>query len=102
MKRIPQVFTGTGDLFAALLLAYFKPSSGPDALCQACDKVVSTMQSVLERTLEYRKYKSIEDIKVGDPAIAKSMLMADVELKLVQSRDLILQPNVVSRSCVIP
>lgn len=91
------------------------------------------MQSVLAKTLEYRKYKSIDEVllmlrsnkhdddidddngggvvvvantgaaKEGDDLkLAKSVLMADVELKLVQSRDLIIAPKPGPRACLCP
>ena len=41
-------FTGTGDLFAATLLAW--SSKSPHNLVEACEKVIATLQAVCKRT----------------------------------------------------
>eukprot|EP00293_Proteomonas_sulcata_P013345 CAMPEP_0184300350 /NCGR_PEP_ID=MMETSP1049-20130417/10778_1 /TAXON_ID=77928 /ORGANISM="Proteomonas sulcata, Strain CCMP704" /LENGTH=302 /DNA_ID=CAMNT_0026611043 /DNA_START=58 /DNA_END=966 /DNA_ORIENTATION=+ len=74
---IPQIkasFTGTGDLTAALVLAWFQHT---DSLATVLENVVSTVQSVLSKTME----------SGGTTPQAK-------ELKLVQSRDSIVSPKV--------
>ena len=66
MPKIPAQFTGTGDLFAALLLAWGQETLQVSKytlskiiillLCStqtACEKTVSTMHSVLQRTLKH-------------------------------------------------
>ena len=66
---IGQKFTGTGDMFASLLLSWI---SKGDKASVACEKAVGTMQAVLKRTVE-----------MGG------------ELKIVQSRGDIEEPKII-------
>ncbi|KAI9144439.1 Ribokinase-like protein [Paraphysoderma sedebokerense] len=102
-------FTGTGDLFAALLLAYLSsspPSSvsvltsttslspstldSPSPLAIASAKAVSTMQKVLNRTLSYYTTHSKLSDNQGegkiDPAAENARIRRLCELRLIQSR----------------
>ena len=45
-------FTGTGDLMAALLLAWTHRHPGADGVAIAMEKAGATMQAVLKRTVE--------------------------------------------------
>ena len=78
---LPGHFTGTGDLCAALFLAHTAKISDTDTppnvnqIPDALEKVVNTMFAILKRTSE------------GSGQSVKSR-----ELKLIQSKDLILQP----------
>ena len=65
---IGEKFTGTGDMFASLLLSWI---SKGDKASVACEKAVGTMQAVLKRTVE-----------MGG------------ELKIVQSRQEIEKPEI--------
>ncbi|CAH0473543.1 unnamed protein product [Peronospora belbahrii] len=69
---IESYYTGTGDLFAALLLAWLYRF--PDDFKRALENVVSTIQDVLCITL-----------KLGGK---------NCDLKLIQSRDVIINPTV--------
>jgi hypothetical protein len=51
IPRLPSVFTGSGDLTAALLLAH--SSALPRALATACERTMATVQAVCRRTMEY-------------------------------------------------
>ncbi|KAL8190453.1 UNVERIFIED_CONTAM: hypothetical protein K2H54_054412 [Gekko kuhli] len=51
--KVDAVFVGTGDLFAAMLLAW--THKHPDNLKVACEKTVSAMQHVLQRTIKSAK-----------------------------------------------
>ncbi|KAJ7320619.1 hypothetical protein JRQ81_020130, partial [Phrynocephalus forsythii] len=51
--KVDAVFVGTGDLFAAMLLAW--THKHPDNLKVACEKTVSAMQHVLQRTIRSAK-----------------------------------------------
>uniref|UniRef100_A0A8C8W3S3 Pyridoxal kinase n=1 Tax=Peromyscus maniculatus bairdii TaxID=230844 RepID=A0A8C8W3S3_PERMB len=53
MRKVDAVFVGTGDLFAAMLLAW--THKHPDNLKVACEKTVSAMQHVLQRTIRCAK-----------------------------------------------
>jgi pyridoxal/pyridoxine/pyridoxamine kinase len=57
MPQLPAHFTGTGDLFAALLLAWLHNHS--DDLKLAVEKTVSTMQRVLKRTYTKAKGETV-------------------------------------------
>ena len=48
---IPSSFTGTGDLFAALFLAWMTKTDGQ--LKSSVEKTVATLQAVIKRTYEY-------------------------------------------------
>ena len=50
IPKLPAIFTGTGDLFASLLLAWMQKH--PNDLKLACEKTMSAVQSVLNRTLK--------------------------------------------------
>jgi pyridoxine kinase len=76
-------FVGTGDLFAALSIAWFDKSGGD--LKVTLEKVISTMQDILKRTLTWA-HKVVPE--GGKPT------SGDLELKLVQSRDDILRAEV--------
>ncbi|KDR24208.1 Pyridoxal kinase [Zootermopsis nevadensis] len=53
IPKLPGTFTGTGDLFAALLLAWMWHTN--NQLKLSLEKVIATLQTVLERTLHYAK-----------------------------------------------
>lgn len=74
-QKIPvqdAVFVGTGDLFAALLLAWSEKAD----IKEACSKVISTMQHVLTRTLKAAKELAGEGNKPN---------CMQLELQLIQS-----------------
>lgn len=86
--NIPKIsghFTGTGDLFAALFLAWFHRSDLPTAL----EKATSTVQAVLKRTNEY-----VESLGGGEGS------KHDRELKIIQSKADIENPEVVHKAVV--
>ena len=58
IPKVDAIFTGTGDLFASVLLAWLYRH--PDDLALACEATVSTVQAVLTRTLAHAQRKSIE------------------------------------------
>ena len=70
---IPGNFTGTGDLCAALLLAW--SSKEPDNISLVLEKVISTMYSIIKKTAD----------SAGDSTASK-------ELKLIQSKTIIENP----------
>ncbi|XP_068905799.1 pyridoxal kinase [Tenebrio molitor] len=78
IPKLPASFTGTGDLFAALLLAWMHKTN--NQLKESLERTVSTLQAVLKRTLSSAK---------GDVS-AKAM-----ELKLIQSKNDIQNPKIV-------
>lgn len=70
IPRLPATFTGTGDLFAALLLAWLSKTSCDIKL--SLEMVIATMKKILRRTFEY--------------ATKRGLSPATLELKLVQSK----------------
>jgi len=83
---LPVHFVGTGDLFTALTTAWLQHDKF--SIVSALEKTISTMQSVLRRTLSYAKSKS----NGVDPSPSQ------LELKLIQSREDILNPKVEIKS----
>lgn len=83
IPTIQAEFTGTGDLFAALLLAW--TYRHPTDFKLAIEKVISTMQLVLKQTLEWTQKFS----KDGTP-----LIVAQKELRLIQSKGHIENPKI--------
>ncbi|CAN0913749.1 Pyridoxal kinase [Linum grandiflorum] len=80
IPKIPAYFTGTGDLMTALLLGW--SNKYPDNLDKAAELAVSSLQALLQRTLnDYRK--------AGYNPAASSL-----EIRLIQSQDDIRNPTV--------
>ncbi|XP_046688577.1 pyridoxal kinase-like [Homalodisca vitripennis] len=80
-------FTGTGDLFAALFLAWMAKSGG--VLKEALEKTVSTLQAVLNRTLHVASQDSSKGGKFS---------REQLELRLIQSKQDIENPTVTLRA----
>lgn len=90
MHKLDAVFVGTGDLFAAMLLAW--THKHPDNLKVACEKTVSAMQHVLQRTIRCAKAEAGEGQKPSP---------AQLELRMVQSRKDIEDPKIVVQATVL-
>lgn len=88
--KLPAYFTGTGDLFAALVLAHLgrqlpqKSTKGEaQAFRKACEIAVSVIQAVLKRTMDYY-------IETGDKGnMSEDLKVKCTELRLIQSKDLL-------------
>ncbi|KAK7497291.1 hypothetical protein BaRGS_00011585 [Batillaria attramentaria] len=83
--EIPQIearFVGTGDLFAASLLAWMHKDGN---LKVALEKTVATVQSVIQRTLAYAEKVAGE---------GKQPTPAQMELRLIQSKASIECPDI--------
>ncbi|XP_022686460.1 putative pyridoxal kinase isoform X2 [Varroa jacobsoni] len=74
-------FVGTGDLFAALILAW---TTNEECLEKALLKALSTVQGILQNTVEFSK-----ELKAHRPDLSSAAFM---ELRLVQSRQLLIDP----------
>ncbi|CAD5119224.1 DgyrCDS7856 [Dimorphilus gyrociliatus] len=74
-------FIGTGDLFAALMLAWLVK----DPLKLALEKAISTMQAVLKRTLKHAR-------DLSGPG--NKPIPAQIELQLIQSKRDIENPEI--------
>lgn len=88
--RLEGYFTGTGDLFAALLLAHYqfhceKATQSP--LMRACEAVTAIMQKILSETANYSK-------STAQPTEASRSLSN--ELRLIECREMF------TRSAEIP
>ncbi|KAK8738975.1 hypothetical protein OTU49_003768 [Cherax quadricarinatus] len=82
IPRLPANFTGTGDLFAALLLGWMHHTH--NNLKKAVENTLNTMQAILRRTLDMAKVEAGTD---------SSLTVRHLELKLVQSLNDIQNPK---------
>eukprot|EP00897_Mesotaenium_endlicherianum_P007386 jgi/Mesen1/6676/ME000343S05853 len=80
LEKLPAYFTGTGDLLTALLLGW--TYKYPDDLAKAAEFSVASLQATLRRTLH-------DFAAEGVQPKAKQL-----ELRLIQSRDDITNPNI--------
>jgi len=83
IPKFPAAFVGTGDLFTALSTAWLARTGGD--LKTSLEKTIGTMQAVLARTIKH----------AGAAAAAAGLDKASaamMELKLIQSREEILNP----------
>uniref|UniRef100_A0A3B4B150 Pyridoxal kinase n=1 Tax=Periophthalmus magnuspinnatus TaxID=409849 RepID=A0A3B4B150_9GOBI len=87
IPKVDAVFVGTGDLFAAMLLAW--THHHPKDLKSACEKTASVMHHVIKRTIKY----------MAGPG--KKPNAAQLELRMVQSKTDIENPAVVLGARVI-
>nr|CAG4650300.1 EOG090X09AY [Sida crystallina] len=76
MSRLPHLFTGTGDLFAALLLAWLHRC--PGNLARAMERSIDTLQAVLKTTSDYAESRM--------PSAGEVNRTKLLELRLVQSK----------------
>jgi pyridoxine kinase len=103
MVRFPKLrggFTGTGDLFAALLLARLdeeekreqaeavQTSATDGPLARACLKVLHTMTKTLKHTMQYQK-----DLPPNFPLRGDSRIARACELRLIECREFIEHPT---------
>ncbi|XP_061774080.1 pyridoxal kinase-like [Nerophis ophidion] len=90
IPKVDAVFVGTGDLFAALLLAW--THHHPKDLKAACEKTVSVMHHVIKRTITYANEKA---------GPGKRPSPAQLELRMVQSKGDIENPTIVVEAKVL-
>uniref|UniRef100_A0A8C6ANQ8 Pyridoxal kinase n=1 Tax=Monodon monoceros TaxID=40151 RepID=A0A8C6ANQ8_MONMO len=90
MRKVDAVFVGTGDLFAAMLLAW--THKHPNNLKVACEKTVSAMHHVLQRTIKCAQARAGEGLKPSP---------AQLELRMVQSKKDIENPEIVVQATVL-
>ncbi|XP_042866406.1 pyridoxal kinase-like [Penaeus japonicus] len=81
IPRLPVNFTGTGDLFASLLLGWMHHTDCN--LKKSVENTVDTMQTILRRTLDIARQEAGPDTP---------LTVRHLELKLVQSLDDIRSP----------
>jgi pyridoxine kinase len=77
--KIPGSFTGSGDVFTAVLMGWL---GNGHTLKIACEKAVSTLQAVLNRTLQH----ALELSNGGTPSAEQ------IELQLIQCKREIEEP----------
>ncbi|XP_028902536.1 pyridoxal kinase [Ornithorhynchus anatinus] len=90
MRKVDAVFVGTGDLFAAMLLAW--THKHPNNLKVACEKTVSAMHHVLQRTMESAR---------AHAGKGKKPSPAELELRMVQSKKDIENPEIIVKATVL-
>lgn len=84
--HIPAIFVGTGDLFAACLMAWMQTDKN---LQVALEKTLSTLQAVIKRTLQFAQEKAGPGNKPNS---------AQMELRLVQSKADIENPEILYKA----
>ncbi|XP_021525109.1 pyridoxal kinase [Aotus nancymaae] len=90
IRKVDAVFVGTGDLFAAMLLAW--THKHPSNLKVACEKTVSAMHHVLQRTIQCAKAQAGEGVRPSP---------MHLELRMVQSKRDIEEPEIVVQAVVL-
>lgn len=90
VRRVDAVFVGTGDLFAAMLLAW--THKHPNNLKVACEKTLSAMHHVLQRTIRCAQAQAGEGCRPS---------AAQLELRMVQSKRDIESPELVVRATLL-
>ncbi|CAG2117906.1 unnamed protein product [Medioppia subpectinata] len=81
VPKLKAIFTGSGDLFAALFMAWFTKTNKD--LKTTCERTLSTLWSVLNRTYNYaiQQTGGVESY-------------SNIELRLIQSRADLENPNI--------
>uniref|UniRef100_A0A9J8BXF6 Pyridoxal kinase n=1 Tax=Cyprinus carpio carpio TaxID=630221 RepID=A0A9J8BXF6_CYPCA len=90
VPKVDAVFVGTGDLFAAMLLAW--THHYPTDLKTACEKTFSVMHHVIQRTISYAH-------EMAGPGRRPSP--SQLELRMVQSKADIEDPAIVMEATVL-
>ncbi|XP_036838939.1 pyridoxal (pyridoxine, vitamin B6) kinase b isoform X2 [Oncorhynchus mykiss] len=90
IPKVDAVFVGTGDLFAAMLLAW--THHYPNDLKTACEKTFSVMHHVIKRTISYAHDLAGPGRKPSPPQL---------ELRMVQSKADIEDPAIVMEATVL-
>ncbi|XP_053513913.1 pyridoxal kinase-like [Artibeus jamaicensis] len=90
IQKVDAYFMGTRDLFAAMLLAWIHKH--PNNLKVACEKTVSAMHHVLQRTITCAQAQAGEGQKPSP---------AQLELRMVQSKRDIENPEIVVQATVL-
>ncbi|XP_023323369.1 pyridoxal kinase [Eurytemora carolleeae] len=85
IPKFPAAFVGTGDLFTALCTAWLYRTD--NNLKLALEKTINTMQCVLERTLASANLAA-KNLGAAKPSAAQ------MELKLIQCKDVIENPPI--------
>lgn len=96
IPRLQGIFTGTGDVFAALFLGWYS-KLGSDNLPRVIETVLSSMKVILCRT----KVKG-DERKAKAAPLTSDQKPRPQELQLVQSLDVILQPPSTCTAVQIP
>lgn len=89
IPKLPACFTGTGDLFASLFLAWTYKTN--NCLKEALEKTIGTLQAVLKRTLNYATGKYINLTYIDNKIMYYIISVVGIspkhlELKLIQSK----------------
>ncbi|XP_047207932.1 pyridoxal (pyridoxine, vitamin B6) kinase b isoform X1 [Girardinichthys multiradiatus] len=90
VPKVDAVFVGTGDLFAAMLLAW--THHYPNDLKTACEKTFSVMHHVIQRTISYAHELAGPGRRPSPPQL---------ELRMIQSKADIEDPAIVTEATII-
>ena len=95
VRRVEAYFTGTGDLFTALLLGWMHRY--PENIKSALEHAVSGLQTVLLDTVEYASKNG----GGADAGERNSRVCAARELRLIQNQDALVAPKVAGYTAVV-
>lgn len=105
IEKLPVSFTGTGDLFASLFLAWMYKSN--NNIKESLEKTIATLQAVLKRTYNDIKGISVKcmitiGFKLKELHISgKEITPRNKELKLIQSKLDIEEPQIVYQAKIV-
>ena len=80
IPKLRATFIGTGDLFAALFMAWFTRTNRD--LKTSCEKTVSTLQAILHKTYDFATKQT-----------SGTSLPKNIELRLIQNRNELEEPK---------
>jgi len=99
IPQLDEMFTGTGDLTAALLLAW--TARAPGQLQAATERVVASVQAVLQRT--YAAYRAARQGRTfATPAEEQAFRRRELELRLIESKADLEAPEIRIRAQPVP
>ncbi|KAJ1857241.1 putative pyridoxal kinase [Coemansia sp. RSA 1853] len=94
--RLSGYYTGTGDLFAALLLAHYATLApqfaAPGALARACELATATLAGIMQATKLHQESTGV-DVAANLPRGSRpNNMVRGFELRIIPSRHLISNP----------
>ncbi|KAJ2502899.1 putative pyridoxal kinase [Coemansia sp. RSA 1972] len=100
--RLSGYYTGTGDLFAALLLAHYATLAPqftePGALARACELATATLAGIMQATKQHQESTGV-DVAANLPRGSRpNNMVHGFELRIIPSRHLISNPTTTFQS----
>ncbi|TPX34303.1 pyridoxal kinase [Synchytrium microbalum] len=95
-------FTGTGDLFSAMMVAHLRPHPEFGDFVRACETAVAILQGILNATIgRFEQVLKSEEALSGNGEMSSVRLIQGRELALISSRGAIEHPDIVYRARLI-